>query len=92
LAIEKLGFMSKLRRVDASSQQCIGKSQGGISELVQQQHGSNGWGWTRSNELFINFNITILKSITTGLDQQQIPCPSPMQNVSGKLRQPTLQH
>jgi len=64
-------------------QQCIGKSQGWTSELVQQQHGSSGWGWTLSNELFVNVNITILTSISTGLDQQRIPCPSPMQNVIG---------
>jgi len=28
------------------------------------------WAWTLSNELFINFNITILNGITTGQDKQ----------------------
>ena len=45
--------------------------------------------WLRAglflNELFVNFNIAILKNISTGLDQQRIPCPSPMQNVGCNL-------
>ncbi len=37
---------------------------------------------------FINFIILFLKSISTGRDQQQIPCPSQIQNVSGNPLRP----
>ena len=40
-------------------------------------------GWTHSKILFVKLIITFLFSISTGRDQQQIPCPSSMQNVSG---------
>ena len=42
------------------------------------------WGWTFSKKLFGNFIIIFLFSIATGLDQQQIPRTSSMQNVACK--------
>ena len=47
-------------------------------------------GLTRSNNLYVKFIITFLKSISAGQDKQQIPCPACMQNVACKLMRPLL--